>query len=116
MVTIAFVALFFFAFASEGGSLWLPMALVSPAFLLPGYLVSLLMWRHFGISALRLPDVVAFSLLLVIGPLASDGNHLLRDRRLLLFFEPRCRLLKVLHLHSIVNFQDRLARVLSLSS
>ena len=47
MVTIAFLAIYFFGIALEEGTLWLPMALVSPSVLVPAYLVALLMWRHF---------------------------------------------------------------------
>jgi hypothetical protein len=51
MVTIAFLAVYFFGIARSEGSLWLPTALASPAVLVPAYLVALLMWRHyFGAS------------------------------------------------------------------
>lgn len=57
MVTIAFLAFYFFAIANERGGFWLPMALVSLAILVPAYLVSLLMWRHyFGASSTKDKD------------------------------------------------------------
>ena len=51
MLTIGFLALLFSAVAMAPG-LWLPLGIVALMILLPSYLVSLLMWRHyFGASS-----------------------------------------------------------------
>jgi membrane protein implicated in regulation of membrane protease activity len=46
MVTIGFLALLFSAVAMAPG-LWLPLGVVAVMILLPSYLVSLLIWRHY---------------------------------------------------------------------
>ena len=57
MLTIVFLAIYFCSIALQGDSLWLPMALVSPMILLPSYLLSLLMSRHyFGGSSNKEPN------------------------------------------------------------
>jgi hypothetical protein len=49
MLTIVFLAIYFYEVASvwDDSILWLPVAIVLLAILLPAYLVSLLMWRHY---------------------------------------------------------------------
>ena len=57
MVTIVFLAIYFFGIGRAWGDLWLPVALVSAAVLFPAYLVSLLMWRHyFGAASKKEQD------------------------------------------------------------